>query len=212
MRKLRRKEQPADDLTPSLALAYALFALTFRGDRARFWNRMTLTGIALGSLALWREPKLRKLEPSMAAAGDGALSAAGLYAIFRVGDVLARKIMPAGAENIGDIYELRHLESHGRIATRLAAVIGPAEELFWRGFVQQRLAGRLGDTRGAAAASAVYGGAHLITGNPTLLGAATTAGAYWGGLARLGMSMEALIASHLIWDITIFLIAPTQDD
>ena len=171
---------------------------------------MTLTGLTLGSLALWREPKLRKLQPSVADGGAGALSAAGLYAIFRVGDVLARKIMPAGADNIGDIYELRNLESHGRIAARLAAVIGPAEELFWRGFVQQRLAAWLGDTRGAAAASAVYGGAHLVTGNPTLLGAATTAGAYWGGLARLGMSMEALIASHLIWDITIFLIAPTE--
>ncbi len=172
---------------------------------------MTFAGLTLGSLALWREPKLRELRPTGGDLAAGASSAAGLYAIFRVGDVLARKIMPAGAENIGDIYELRNLEPHARIAARLAAVIGPAEELFWRGFVQARLAERLGDTRGAAAASAVYGGAHLVTGNPTLLGAATMAGAYWGGLARLGMSMEALIASHLIWDITIFLVAPTQN-
>ena len=173
---------------------------------------MTVTGLTLGSIALWREPRLRKPAPGAADVVAGALSAAGLYAIFRIGDVLARKIMPAGAENIGDIYELRNLEPHGRIAARLATIIGPAEELFWRGFVQARLSDRLGATRGAAAASALYAGAQLVTGNPTLLGAAATAGAYWGGLARLGMSIEALIASHLIWDITIFLVAPTQTE
>lgn len=198
-----------DEPVAGLLLAYAAFAATFRGPRRRFWDRMTLTGLVLGSLALWREPSLRNLRPNRGDVIAGAVSAAGLYGIFHIGDVMARRIMPAGAENIGDIYELRTLEPHGKIAARLATVIGPAEELFWRGFVQRRFADAFGDTRGAVLAAVAYGGAHLVTGNPTLLGAATVAGAYWGGLARLGASIESLIASHVIWDVVIFLVAPT---
>ena len=49
-----------------------------------------------------------------------------------------------------------------------------------------------------------------MTGNLTLVGAATVAGAFWGLLAAAGMPMAALIASHVAWDVTIFLIAPTD--
>lgn len=68
----------------------------------------------------------------------------------------------------------------------------------------------LGRLPGAVLATAAYGGAHLVTGNLTLVGAATVAGAFWGLLAAAGMPMAALIASHVAWDVTIFLIAPTD--
>ena len=42
-----------------LALAAALFGLTFGGPRRRFWQRMTGTGLALGGLALTASPELR---------------------------------------------------------------------------------------------------------------------------------------------------------
>ena len=41
-------------LLGSLAAAYTAFALTFRGPRTRFWDRMTLTGLTLGTLSLCR--------------------------------------------------------------------------------------------------------------------------------------------------------------
>ena len=50
----------ADRAVPlALAAALGLFALTFRGDRARFWERMTLTGFVLGMLAVAEEPDAR---------------------------------------------------------------------------------------------------------------------------------------------------------
>lgn len=202
--------QPADPLLVlGLAGAYAAFALTFQGPRSEFWRRMTRTGIGLGTLSLTTEPALRQLRPARRAATTGAASAAALYAVFRVGDVLARRIMPAGAAEIGDIYALRSLEPAGTIAARLSLVIGPAEELFWRGFVQARLRRRYGDVCGTVMATAAYGGAHLVTRNATLVGAATVAGAYWGVLSTAGASMESLIASHVVWDIVTFLVAPT---
>jgi hypothetical protein len=190
--------------TIGLALAYAMFALTFRGPRARFWERMTLTGFVLGNMALANDADLRRIRFRERDVFLGLLSAAGLYAIFQVGDRIARSVMPKGTQEIGDIYALRSLRPKGEIAARLAAVIGPAEELFWRGFVQGRI--------GAPGAATLYGGAHLVTGNATLIGAATVAGIYWGLLRAVGMSMPALITSHVAWDIWIFLLAPTEPE
>ncbi|MEP6693238.1 MAG: CPBP family intramembrane glutamic endopeptidase [Chloroflexota bacterium] len=187
-----------------LLAAFGLFGLTFRGPRAKFWERMTLTGLVLGTMALANDAELRRLRFRERDVALGLLSAAGLYAIFQGGDRMARAVMPKGSQEIGDIYALRSLRPKTEIAARLATVIGPAEELFWRGFVQRRV--------GAAGAAVSYGGAHLVTGNTTLIGAATIAGVYWGLLRALGMSMPALITSHVAWDIWIFLLAPTEPE
>ena len=194
-----------------LLIAYPAFALIFRGPRARFWDRMTATGAILGALAIAGDPSLQRprVRPKDVALGVGI--AAGLYAIFQVGDRVARRVLPAGDQNIGDIYALREVRPKDEIALRLAAVIGPAEELFWRGLLQRSLAKRTGGTRAALVATAAYGGAHVVTGNPALVGAATVAGLYWSVLARLGAPMSALVISHVVWDIWIFLVAPTKD-
>jgi CAAX protease family protein len=193
-----------------VVVAYAAFALTFRGPKTKFWERMTATGAILGTLAIAGDRSLQRprLRPRDIALGLGA--AAGLYGAFQLGDRLARRVLPSGDENIGDIYALRDIAPKDEIALRLAAVIGPAEELFWRGLVQRSVTARIGRVPGTLAATAAYGGAHVVTGNPALIGAATVAGAYWSALALFGLPMPALIVSHIAWDIWIFLIAPTQ--
>jgi len=185
-----------------LAAAFGLFALTFRGQRARFWERMTLTGFVLGAMALANESELRRMRWRGRDVIFGLGSAGVLYGIFQIGDRFARSVLPRGSKEIKDIYALRTLAPPEELATRLATVIGPAEELFWRGFIQRRA--------GGLAAAAAYGGVHLVTGNTTLVGAAAIAGIYWGLLRALGMSMPALITSHIAWDIWIFLLAPTE--
>ena len=201
----------ADDpvLRAGLVVAAASFAWTFRGPRDRFWKRMTLTGATLGALALAAEPALRDIRLTRKDVKAGLVSAGGLYGIFRVGDFLARRIMPKGGEDIEDVYALRAEHSRMALALRLAVVVGPAEELFWRGFVQRRLARIYGPGTGDALGIVVYGAVHLPTGNATLVGAATVAGLYWGASAAAGMSLPALIVSHVTWDLIIFLVAPT---
>ena len=196
-------------LTTGLATAYAAFALVFRGPRSRFWQRMTATGLTLGSLSLLAQPDLRRTRIGPKDIVLGVASAGALYVIFQVGDRLARIILPQGSADIASIYELNTLRPQKEIAARLATIIGPAEELFWRGLVQARFARRYGKVPGAILGTAAYGGAHIVTGNVTLIGAATVAGAFWGALAAAGMPMGALIVSHIAWDIWIFLLAPT---
>lgn len=194
----------------SSVFAYLAFAATFRGPRPRFWQRMTGTATVLGAASLLTSPELRRQRLRARDLSLGAVIAAGLYGVFWVGDRAARLVMPHGEQDIGNIYELRQLRSRPELALRLALVIAPAEELFWRGLLQESLTKRYGRRKGAAIAAAMYGGAHICTGNPTLVGAATIAGAGWSGLAASGVPMSALAASHIIWDIWIFLVRPTQ--
>jgi membrane protease YdiL (CAAX protease family) len=170
---------------------------------------MTMTGAALGAVAVLADGGVHRLRPHVRDVAAGLGAAAALYGIFRVGDRLARRVMPDGGADIDRVYELRRLRPAGDIAARLALVIGPAEELFWRGFVQDRFAERLGWWRGAAAAALAYGGAHAVTGNPTLIAAASTAGAFWSAMRAAGVPMPALVVSHVAWDVWIFLVAPT---
>lgn len=194
-----------------LLFAYPAFALTFRGPRDRFWDRMTTTGAVLGTLAIGGDRSLQRPRIRARDIGFGLVIAGGLYGIFQVGDRIARQILPSGEDNIGDIYELRDLRPRDEIAVRLAAVIGPAEELFWRGLLQRSIARRWGSASAVVAATAAYGSVHLATKNLALIGAATVAGFYWSLLASVGTPMAALIVSHAAWDVYIFLIAPTTD-
>src|SRR5436853_2644608 len=136
----------------ALGTAFGLFALTFRGDRARFWERMTLTGFVLGNMALANEGDLRRMRWRTRDVALGLGSAGVLYGVFQIGGRVARSVMPRGSKEIKDIYALRTLGAPEEIGGRLATVIGPAEELFWRGFVQRRA--------GGLAAAAAYGGVH----------------------------------------------------
>lgn len=208
---MRVPERPRSQLVvASSVFAYLAFAATFRGPRKRFWQRMTGTATVLGAASLLSSPTLRRQRPSAGDLALGTAIAAGLYAVFAVGDRAARVVMPNGDQDIGNIYELRRLRPKAELALRLAVVIAPAEELFWRGILQESLSQRYGRTKGAAISAAMYGGAHICTGNPTLVGAATIAGAGWSGLAAAGVPMPALVASHIIWDVWIFLVRPTQ--
>jgi len=189
--------------------AYLAFAATFRGPKPRFWQRMTATALALGASSLLNSKELRRPRPRPADLVLGTAIAAGLYCVFAVGDRAARLVMPRGEQDIGDIYQLRQLRPRAELVLRLGLAIAPAEELFWRGLLQQAATERFGRARGAALAAGLYGGAHICTGNPTLVGAATVAGGGWSGLAAAGVPMPALIVSHVLWDIWIFLVRPT---
>ena len=171
---------------------------------------MTVSVGSLMAYALINEPSLRRDRPKMRDLVTGLGSAAALYGIFRVGDRMARRIMPNGDQDIRAIYALRSSAPRPAIAAALALVIGPGEEIFWHGFVQQSLQRRYGRIPAWLLTSAVYGGIHLVSENLTLTGAATTAGIFWGAIFAREGRLAPLIISHVSWDLWIFLIAPTE--
>jgi membrane protease YdiL (CAAX protease family) len=195
-----------------LLAATACFSATFQGPRDRFWQRMTLTGLSLGSAALLTSGAARDgLRFRRWHVLAGLASAAALYATFQLGDRFARRYVPGGDQQIREIYTLRTLRPREEIALRLATIIGPAEELFWRGLVQAALMQQLGRWRGGVVAALAYAGVHLVTGNFTLIGAAGVAGAHWCILYSAGVPLGAIIVSHVAWDVWIFLVQPTGE-
>ena len=198
-------------LAVGLAAAVPAFMATFRGPRERFWARMTATGVVLGGLSLLVNPRLRRTRIGFREVVLGFASAAILYVTFKIGDRFARRFVPGGANQIADIYSLRELAPRGETATRLVTVIGPAEELFWRGLVQGALMRRYGRWTGAAMAAVAYSAVHVTTGNFTLMGAAGVAGAHWAALYAAGVPLGALVVSHCVWDVWIFLVQPTGE-
>jgi membrane protease YdiL (CAAX protease family) len=174
--------------------------------------RMPIAAGLLGAIALRDRPELRRSTTSPLDVATGLLSATALYSVFQLGDRFARRFMPRGDEEIRQIYSLRNGVPRWLIALLLAGIIAPCEELFWRGLLQERLAKRFGALPGAAIASACYGLVHLGSKNLTLTGAAAAAGSFWGLQYALQRRLPALIVSHIVWDIWIFLVAPTERD
>ena len=198
-------------LAVGFGAAVVAFSATFRGPRERFWQRMTLTGLTLGGFSLLASPPSRRAGIRWWHVPLGLASAGVLYLTFGIGDRFARRFVPGGDRQIREIYALRTLRPRAEIATRLATIVGPAEELFWRGLVQSALMRRYGRWRGAALATVAYGGIHVVTGNFTLMGAAGVAGAHWAVLYAAGVPLGALVVSHCAWDIWIFLVQPTGE-
>jgi membrane protease YdiL (CAAX protease family) len=171
---------------------------------------MTVSVGSLLAYALVSEPSLRRERPRPRDLVTGLGSAAALYGVFQLGDRVARRIMPAGDQDIRAIYALRTSAPRPAIAAALAFVIGPGEEIFWHGFVQRSLQRRYGRVPAWLLTSAVYGAIHLASENLTLTGAAATAGLFWGAIFAREGRLVPLIISHVSWDIWIFLVAPTE--
>jgi uncharacterized protein len=196
------------DVMVGMAGALGLWTFAFRG-KSRFWAKMAVGIGALGGYALYANPDLRKTRVRPGDVARGITSAGLLYGIFQVGDRVARRVMPNGGAEIDYIYRKRGLAPAPVIGASLALLIAPGEELFWRGLVNRYLAQRLGPVAGNATGATIYGAIHLVSGNLTLTGAAGVAGAFWS-LEHLAQGrMAPLIASHVAWDVWIFLVRPT---
>lgn len=140
----------------------------------------------------------------------GIISAALLYFIFLAGSLLSVSIFPFAKAETRAIYALRGQGQLGLVALALFFWIGPAEEIFWRGFVQERISRRFGKNTGLVLAALAYAGVHAFALNLMLFLAALICGIFWGMLFRRYRSLWPAIFSHAIWDVLIFVLLPIQ--
>ncbi|HOW25556.1 MAG TPA: type II CAAX endopeptidase family protein [Bacteroidales bacterium] len=131
-----------------------------------------------------------------------------LYFVFYFGNWISRQWFSFAGGQITGIYHFKGEASSWRIILLMALVIGPGEELFWRGFVQRHLSGRYGRLTGFFMAAAVYAAVHIATGNFMLVMAALICGLFWGWLYLRYRSMLINVLSHTLWDIAVFVVFP----
>jgi membrane protease YdiL (CAAX protease family) len=138
----------------------------------------------------------------------GVISAVALYFIFYAGSYISRVLSPFASSGISDVYTFWGDASPLRVVLLLFLVIGPGEEVFWRGFIQRQWQDRFGRLTGWLLATALYSVVHLGSGNAILTLAACVCGLFWGGLYLRYRSPLLNIVSHTLWDILIFVVFP----
>ena len=192
----------------ALLLAVVGWAFLFGLAWGSFWVKLGVTAATVAAYALfWERPRIRFTASAVA---HGVVSAALLYAVFYLGNALAPYVVPGATGEVGGIYALGEGSSRLAVFLLLFFLTGPAEEIFWRGFLQGRLMDRLGRWQGYLAATVIYGAVHAFSGNLMLMLAAFVAGAWWGAQYLWRRDLAAVIVSHSLWSAVIFAVAPVR--
>ena len=193
----------------TLFIATILWYLLFVIKPMNFWLQMSLSisALVLMSLVFNRDIfKIGKL--TIRHILIGIFSAILLYIIFYLGNIVSGFIFPFKDSQVLSVYSNKSNGNLILIGSLLFFVIGPGEEIYWRGFIQNTLSKKIGETRGYILSVLLYAGVHIVTGNVMLVIAALVCGIYWGCLYKKEKSLIPVIISHAIWDLTIFVIFP----
>ncbi len=206
-------------LVAAVLVAAALWFYMFSPWTAawpNFWVVMSCSAVVLSSMALLFTPdrkELLKIEKPLLQLAGGVVIALALWGIFWVGDKLSAFMFDFARPEVDAVYSMKDGFPPALIALLLLVLIGPAEELFWRGYVQRSLSRLLPGKRAADLAFVltvlIYGLVHLWSFNFMLIMAAVVAGAVWGFIYRIcPKALPALIVSHALWDALVFVILP----
>ena len=205
-------------LVAALAVAALLWFYMFSPWTAgltNFWLTMTASAVILTSLALLFSPeKLPRVEKPLWQVLAGVLIALLLWGVFWTGDKVSSWLFDFARPEVDSIYSMKTGLPTSVIAAQLLLVIGPAEEFFWRGYVQRTM-GKLFEGRKSpqdkafVVTAVIYALVHVWSLNFMLVMAALVAGVVWGLLYRLRPQMlPALIVSHALWDALVFVWMP----
>lgn len=197
-----------------IAIAIFLWFIMFSpwtAQKVNFWAVIFIAGILLSSYAFLNEKSilLRKFNFTFRTFTIGLISAIILYLAFYFGNLLLNILFEASKHQISSVYSIKSGSSTLLISFLLLFIIGPAEEIFWRGFIQDNL---LLFTKKSSIsiilATIFYTLVHIWALNPILLIAAMICGLFWGYLYFRYQSLGLVIVSHSIWDFLIFIVFP----
>lgn len=197
----------------TICLAAVLWTVMFSPWTAPytdFWLMMPLSGLILSALSTVFFPQLwNKVHLSWGNLALGAAIAAALWGIFWIGDVLSSLLFNFARPQVEMIYGIKDGASPWLLSIMMLFLIGPAEEIFWRGYIQETFSVRWGKNTGFIVTTLIYALVHVASFNFMLIMAALVAGAVWGLLYRLfPEKFAAIIISHAIWDAAVFIWFP----
>ena len=192
------------------ALLWFVMFSPLTAPRLNFWYAMSASAVVLIAIStILRREWLADFRPTPLRIAAGIAIAVVLWGIFWLGDVLSQWLFSFAGTQVDNIYAMKSDARPLTIALLLLLLIGPAEEIFWRGFVQNSLMRRWGANAGFLVTTAVYALVHVWSGNFMLVMAALVVGFCWGIIYRFRPdSLTALIISHAVWDACAFVIFP----
>ena len=190
-------------ITLSIILFIPLF--TFRAIGAfDFWYWMSTNLIIMISLSLFLDKEYSAFlkndfrSDTLKKILWGLASAVLLYFVFFFGNIITRWLFDFAGHGIEQVYGFKGNAAPIRIVLLMFVIIGPGEEIFWRGVLQRNLEKRLGKWSGFLLGTLIYTGVHVFTGNIMLILAALVAGLFWGYMFMRFRSMLMNVVSHTI--------------
>lgn len=149
----------AGQVCGTLALAAFFWWVNFGLHWVNFWIGMGTAASVLALLSFWfAGVPMKRTEWTGRAVLIGLVSAVLLYAIFALGNTLSGWLFRFAPHQVSAIYDIRHEGSPLAMALVLLFITSPAEEVFWRGFVQRWFMHRFGGKAGWLLAVCVYAG------------------------------------------------------
>ncbi len=197
----------------AIAVAAVLWGIMFSpltAPHINFWITMTGSGLVLIGISHMLKDRWggRRFNLVWGEVALGIASAALLWGVFWVCNELSRMIFSFAGSQVSAIYDLRTDNNPWVVGVMLMVVIGPAEELFWRGTVQRAMEAKWGRTAAFFAATTAYTLVHIWSLNLMLIGAAAVCGGFWALIYAWRRNLTAVLISHCLWDVAVFLIFP----
>ena len=175
-----------------------------------FWVMMTLSGMTLtvystlASPGWWKDVNLDMTNVIM-----GVVLAAALWGVFWLGAFFSTMLFEFARPQVDMIYGMKEGENPWVLTALMLFIIGPAEEIFWRAYLQKNLSSRWNPNIGFVVTTILYSIVHLSKFNFMLIMAAMVAGFVWGLAYRLfPEKLGAIILSHALWDCAVFIWFP----
>ncbi|MDE7135971.1 MAG: CPBP family intramembrane metalloprotease [Muribaculaceae bacterium] len=196
-----------------IVLAFVLWTIMFwpfGGPPLNFWAMMTFSALTLTTLTTIFMPKWwHSVKFTPANIAFGLCIAIVLWCAFWIGDKVSQWMFDFSREQVNGIYGMKGSTPPWLLSILLLFIIGPAEEIFWRGYIQKSLSLRYSPNIGFIVTTAIYTLVHIGSLNFMLIMSALVCGIAWGGLYRLFPNrFAAIILSHAVWDAAVFVWFP----
>ena len=196
-----------------ICIAAVLWTVMFSpwtAPHINFWIMMTCSGATLTLYSTWAAPSWWKdvqirLSDILLGAGLAAL----MWGVFWLGEFFSTLLFDFARPQVDTIYGMKEGENPLVLTLLMLFIIGPAEEIFWRGYIQKGLSKRWNPNWGFVVTTLVYSLVHLAKFNFMLIMAAAVAGLIWGLAYRFFPErLGAIIISHALWDCAVFIWFP----
>lgn len=136
------------------------------------------------------------------------LSGFGLYVLCLIGNELMKWIFPHFINQLAAFYEMVEPISWWHFLALFLIVI-PGEELFWRGFVLEKLVIINPSPKKAIFwATMLYASVNLYSGSILLIIATIIAGIIWSWLYLYTKNIISVIISHVVFDLFLLIVFP----
>ena len=188
-----------------LIMVHLFMYFTFQNPPT-FWYMFTATMLILMSYSILIE-KMNHDTTFFTYSLYGIISGLFLFLLFWMGHVFIEVFDLPFQKEITKLYK-RFSPTHIWHYIVLLCFIVPGEELFWRGFVQNRLSKFIRNPSSIIIASVLYASVQIYSGTFIHIFAALFAGLFWGFLYSWKKSIPLVVVSHLIFDLFIFILFP----